>query len=214
MGVEQQTARLHRRDRGRCPPPRYPLAPAARARSPAASGRPSASSRSSSTGAVRSTPGLTRALPGCAPYSGAVRPLSCSSLLSASSTAAVLLPPVNCAAARSISATTSGLLIVTTLAIHYLSTAIMISQCASRLTVAAERFHKGVEVGVQLGAGLVVGVDHMPRVVGLKADLAQCLGRHEDMTQTVACLQHGSGLVEVPFAYHQPQARILGKRQL
>src|SRR5579871_195696 len=76
----------------------------------------SASGATSRAGAIRSTPRLTRTEPRCAPKREPARSLSLSSRRMASATASVLLPPVSLLAASSISATTSGRLMVTTCA--------------------------------------------------------------------------------------------------
>ncbi len=76
----------------------------------------SASIASSRIGWVRSTPRRTRTEPGLAPNNDCPRAVSSSSRRTAVATSSVLLPPVIWSAAFSIRATTSGRLIVTTLA--------------------------------------------------------------------------------------------------
>src|SRR6266566_5909945 len=75
----------------------------------------------SSAGAIRSTPSWVRTEPRCAPKREPARAFCSNRRRMARATASVLLPCVNFLAASSIRATTSGRLMVTTLAtIHLL----------------------------------------------------------------------------------------------
>src|ERR1051325_8755184 len=113
------------------------------------SSRPlSASGSTSSAGLTRSTPSPTVTDPGCAPNREPARASCSSRSRTARATASVLLPSVNFSAASSIRATTSGRLIVTTLATAghpHIITYIMISvrvraDQEGRLTALQNRF--------------------------------------------------------------------------
>lgn len=79
----------------------------------------SASISSSKTGCVRSTPARTRTEPALAPKSDPFRADSSIKRRTAVATSSVLLPPVNSFAAFSMRATTSGRLMVTTVAMTF-----------------------------------------------------------------------------------------------